>query len=669
MPKRLSVPTPQRKFARKDSTQKIGNQASNQTSVDEMVKAEPSVASSDPNTILQMQSMFGNRATIKLLQRDEKGGGGQNENDTNDTEQKAPEKPDPLAINLSQQDYNDCLQIYKDTPSWESLKSLYVSSETPDYMQMAKLWKFRRDYVVNVIKTLRATKYPDLLAKSVGSNDLTSDYDVTLASPGSGNDVKAIQAFNEHVKAEFGVQSGTLFDTNLYARDFAPVDQSSEFKDANVDYAKDSGIGSLVTMSEMEGDVEDVGALIKVRRYMSQVEWDAHTEEIVNGVDEDRQDKVRRRYDEADAIYQIATANLLQRVKESLNEVGDDLDEQVDTYEPDTLDKNDEQENPLITAQKENASDLHHLEEKESDLVLEKSNDIYLERMTVIREMQGKIAKLQEELDTLGSKDISIQTLKNLFKDDQMANMFNGMINNAKARDLPKIIDAKKTQIKQLMSEAIFYAAEAYTSEGAIMHIVAGIQGSKLTDDEKSGLNDEQQKELLAEKMQKANDKLTLDHLLQSVNEQFGDFLKDYGHLSKKTDGTMYIKSSKYVDRMLDAIDILVKRNPEVFEEAANDAVSAAFDVKNLADLRGEIKKLYAARKDPAMWGKDRDLNAMAIMMAMGINNRSKYKSAIITLGSQINIILRNQIDMADDEQEKRYFKNLDTEGMKDLEQ
>jgi|GEM_PF-5637709 len=660
MPKQLQAPKIHRAPTSKSEPKQVEQtpQNDNNATATKLAHSGGSLKNANPNTILQLQTMFGNQAVLGMIQRE----GGDNENKKD--EKSAP--PDPLNITLSSSDYSMCMEIYKKTQSWDALKSMYVSSDTPDLMLMAKLWKFRRDYVVGLIKSLRDTKYPDLLAKSVGSNDLTSDYDVTLASPGSGNDVEAISDFNNHVKGQFGVQSGTLFDTNLYARDFAPVDQSKEFKEADETYPTDDSIGGLPTMSEMEGDIEDVGALIKVRRYMSQTEWDAHVTEIVNGVETSKREAVERRYDEADALYQIATANLLQRLKESLGEVDEDLDDQIDTYESDTVEDDTDDKSELQLAQEMNADELSEIEHHNSDLVLEKSNEIYLERMRVIRQMQQDIAKLQNELDTLGSKDINSDTLDKLLG-PKFSGLFTGMINNAKARDLPKIIDAKQTQIKQLMSEAIFYAAEAYTSEGAIMHIVAGIQGSKLTDEEKLGKNEDEQQELLAQKMQEANDKLTLDHLLQSVNEQFGDFMKDYGHLARKTEGTMYIKSSKYVDRMLDAIDILVKRDADTFADPANEAVTAAFEIGDLTALRAEIKKLYYARKDPTMWGDEREDTAKGVMSGMGINNRAEYKAAIMKLGAQINIVLRNQIDLASDEQEKRYFKNLNTDKMKDL--
>jgi uncharacterized membrane protein YvbJ len=151
------------------------------------------------------------------------------------------------------------------------------------------------------------------------------------------------------------------------------------------------------------------------------------------------------------------------------------------------------------------------------------------------------------------------------------------------------------------------------------------------------------------------------------VNEQFGDFLKDYGHLAKKSPGTLYIKSSKYVDRMLDAIDILAKRDPTSFLQPANDAVKAAFSIGSLGALRVEIKKLYKARKDSTLWGPQREATSRGIMGDMGINSGRTYKAAIIKLGAQINIVIRNQLELETRAQEDSYFQNLDTEGMNKL--
>jgi len=90
--------------------------------------------------------------------------------------------------------------------------------------EMISLTRFRKHVVDGIIDDLRAKHGdPPLIAKSVGSTDPTSDYDITFSTPGSGNDVIALREFNATVKQLFGKQSGTVFDTNIYAKDYIRV--------------------------------------------------------------------------------------------------------------------------------------------------------------------------------------------------------------------------------------------------------------------------------------------------------------------------------------------------------------------------------------------------------------------------------------------------------------
>src|SRR5262249_15900399 len=80
---------------------------------------------------------------------------------------------------------------------------------------MWKLVQYRGKVVNEVIDNLRK-KYPTLIAKAVGSEDIESDIDITFATPRSGDDVKAAQEFNAVMKGRFGKPPGRTFDVNIY---------------------------------------------------------------------------------------------------------------------------------------------------------------------------------------------------------------------------------------------------------------------------------------------------------------------------------------------------------------------------------------------------------------------------------------------------------------------
>ncbi|HEY9867011.1 MAG TPA: hypothetical protein V6D21_22750, partial [Candidatus Obscuribacterales bacterium] len=119
------------------------------------------------------------------------------------------------------QDYSWIKSTLKELKSWDKVKEKFSRNQ----QTMWKLFDFRQWYVDSLISILRDT-YPGLIAKSVGSADPTSDYDITISTPGSGKDVEAIKWFNAQVRKEFGVEPGTIFDTNLYAKDYLKVEEN-----------------------------------------------------------------------------------------------------------------------------------------------------------------------------------------------------------------------------------------------------------------------------------------------------------------------------------------------------------------------------------------------------------------------------------------------------------
>jgi hypothetical protein len=94
-----------------------------------------------------------------------------------------------------------------------------------DKEQMWKCWRFRQKLVAAEIDKLRR-KYPTLIAKASGSEDLESDIDITFATPSSGDDVRAAKDFNAAMQKEFKKPPGRVFDVNIYARDYGAISES-----------------------------------------------------------------------------------------------------------------------------------------------------------------------------------------------------------------------------------------------------------------------------------------------------------------------------------------------------------------------------------------------------------------------------------------------------------
>ncbi|MEM7579520.1 MAG: hypothetical protein ACFB02_09675 [Mastigocoleus sp.] len=474
--------------------------------------------------------------------------------------------------------------------SWDAVKSKFISDQ-PEIMQ--QFVDFRKSYVDGKINELRK-KYPTLIAKSVGSRDLSSDYDLTVSTPGTGEDVEAVDEFNKMVKSEFGVQSGTLFDTNLYAKDFLKVKENliEEQSQPDTDLAQPENqeLGKLTDLDQ------DVAALVKQRRFMNQVEWDKYTDSVVEGIsDQGKKKAVLKQYEEADAIYQISAHNLLEAVKNDDNLVNKKVklgkEEQVELAKIKDSNVREQVEKQLLGIE-----DLDLITHDNPDLVLEKSNQLYVDRMRQVRVLQC-------------------------------------MIQNPENQDN---IDALKTEVKKLLGEACFFAAEAYHSEGAVKHIVAGLQG------------DNAETELA---------KLTPEHILQSYNEQLGDFLKDIAHYTQVNaeDGKVFYRSSKYLYRLFDAVREIKKR------EEFTDINLSIGDEESLAQI---IKsKLVAIRKGSIKFDNEDAKNQKAVEIvnnAFGVQTPEKLKQIVLKMSVEFNQKVRNKLSaIADKNTEKTYFQNV----------
>lgn len=513
---------------------------------------------------------------------------------------------------VAAQDQGWVEDTFQQLKSWDKIKTQFGS----DLPTMWQFFDFRQYYVDAEIAKLRE-KYKGLIAKSVGSQDPTSDYDITISTPGSGDDVKAITEFNDAIKAKFGVQPGTLFDTNLYAKDYLKVeeniDESSKLgqsPDSNLDQPGD-GFGKMGGLSQ------DVASLVKQRRYMNQTEWDTYVDSVVDGIEDKEQKQItRHQYEEADSIYQISAHELLNAVmdnpaagnKKVIDKVNretklDSEAEKIIAQQPPEL-------RSMVREELLGIKKLQGVTHEKSDLVLEKSNKLYLERMAKIREIQELIRILDPEANA-----DEVQTLK--------------------------------AEVKQLLGEACFFAAEAYHSEGAVKHIVAGVQGAK---------NPTAKAVIMKE--------LKPEHYLQSFNEQLGDFLKDLSHYAQEANGKIFYRASKYLYRLFLAVAELREFKDE-FSDLAKLQIEQTSDSAAIAkDIN---QKLVSIRKgDGEFQGMPEEAKIERAQTAMqeilNVSTASALKIKILQMAQEFNGAVRTKakdLSAPDPETSKKYFANI----------
>lgn len=484
------------------------------------------------------------------------------------------------------QDYSWIRATLQELKSWDKVKQQFGTDEKT----MWQLFDFRQWYVDSLIGVLRNT-YPGLIAKSVGSQDPTSDYDITISTPGSGNDVEAIKWFNAQVRKEFGVEPGTVFDTNLYAKDYLKVEENIDDK-AKAEQKSDRDLDQPNRGFSKIGSLsQDVAALVKQRRYMKRVEWDNYVDTVVRNIPDPKQQKlIRHQYEEANKIYQVAAYELLGNVKKGMTpgeKKGVEKHTKLGGEEEEVLKKiRDPKVQEMIRKQLLGTEELQAITHENSDLVLKKSNELYLDRMAKVRQIQETIRKL-------GTGE-------------------------------PTKVEALKAQIQQILGEACFYAAEAYHSEGAVKHIVAGIQGSKNPAEKTAIMNS-----------------LKPEHFLQSFNEQLGDFLKDLSHYANAPDGKIFYRSSKYLYRLFLAV-------AELRHYKLKQLKSLTIESKSANQIADDINsKLVAIRKGNIQFDSE-DVKNMAAVEAMNeilqVTTASGLKTKILAMAQEFNVNVRSQI-------------------------
>lgn len=528
------------------------------------------------------------------------------EKNKKDTEEGGPPN-EPLRLKSD----GECLAYYKAYGSnWFALKDALRGRAKPDHPMtpeiMWDLWNYRKRTVDAAIEALRK-RYPTLIAKSVGSRDLESDYDLTVSTPGSGDDVKAVADFNKLIKAKMGNPPGIVFDTNLYVKDFMAVNENignAAVEDNPLEQPHQQLFGTTDRADQ------DVAALIKQRRYMEVEDYDEFMGEVTEGLNEEQRAAVVQQYEEAESIFQLSQKVQIERAKE-LGITSDRLEEWLGRAEVlervrDALKVKLAKAGSFAKLDEKTKGDFKQLSKRQAEIefgmkkvlaeleheneaaFLEMNNELYLQQMAEVRQVQERMR----------------------------AEEATGNVEKA---------EALKAQAKKLMGTAIFFANEAYHSEGAVQHIVAGVQGS-----------DEQKEEALA--------KLDPSTLLQSFNEQLGDFFKDLGHYSDKADGEIFYRSSKYLVRLLGAVDLVESKlrglKPPVEldlkwgnAKARGDAVNAVlYPLRKAADLDPETRQTAAVAE---------------VQRIFGVRTAAGLKQSIRKLSTELNREVRKHTDLS----------------------
>ena len=518
---------------------------------------------------------------------------------------------------------------------WFKLKAKLHDSEdeqvTVDVMW--DLWRYRQKYVTEFIDELRI-EYPGLIAKASGSTDMESDIDITFASAyQDGMEINAARDFNQEIIRKFGKSPGRVFDVNIYPRDYNAIKESfnPDFNlepliDVDIDHPEDR---DMKRMSQID---MDVSTLMKQRRFMDQSSFNQLLDSVVEGIESDELGvNVRDRYEEGEDIYLLTSIEKIDAILEKLatdsklptsGTIKDQIDLYLSLKEPtrSSLSRKTQrsQIKGYVKMQLLIPQLLEGLENAFEDEVMEVTDSLYLDRMAELRRVQAFIRVLENEHLPVESHHPG-ETCNEKHADVDHSEWLSGAIDGTKAR------------IIRQQYENIIFANEAYVSQGAIEHIVAGAQARK-KDPEKAA-------EILRG--------LTPQTIAQSFNEQFADFSKDLEHagreLKKTDDGTLrrkitgeaFVHASKYLSRLLDAAQLMVDKIDGLTFKLTGDRPE---------DLKEEVEKvLLALRKSAELSAEVKaEIGISEVKRLFNVETIDGFHSKILEFNKEFNIKVRS---------------------------
>jgi peptidoglycan hydrolase-like protein with peptidoglycan-binding domain len=521
----------------------------------------------------------------------------------------------------------------------------------------------------------------DFKSVIAGSDQPSSDYDATFVSPTGDKrvELEAVIEFNLRFRGEFGKESGTVFDTNVYTSGHTlpssmgdrlnevlamgeleelfnlpralaedknnlttlqgparkeledkinkkeqllpqreqkirdKINEINELRRANpnstqeellsdnihdleagqirkqkesvqirlteeVGQEKTQNRTSEAAQAQLAAD-QDVMALLKQRRYMTDEEWLGSTNQagergggyrdrmLASTTDESVRVATAARLDKADEIYNRATQELHQKIVE--------------------LNRNKSSKEQVLDTNGAPETDVTKIMTANEDAQLEAFNRLY----------EHYLRKAQDKRDLLENykKRRSRETPPTLGQEQ-----------------LDGEIDRLTIELNEMQSKALFFANEAYHTGPAVEHVV-------LRQQLKLGIP------------------IEIDEYLVSINEQVGFAMEQV--TADKSLGKALWKSAKYMQRVTYAITEITKKSDGLFDskaQARNDK------------MRDLFEKLLAIKKEEGKYYKmnDEQKSAAAIEVAQseGFNfgSAENLRQELLKFNIELNTEIRN---------------------------
>ncbi|MBL4871931.1 MAG: hypothetical protein JKY41_00680 [Rhodobacteraceae bacterium] len=506
--------------------------------------------------------------------------------------------------------------------------------------QMHQLTVWRKAEVDNMLQDVIGRASADLKRRGIddipeplafGSNNLTSDYDLSIKVASGPGSADVVRQFNREFRKRFGAESGTVFDTNVYTQ-------------PSYDYvsAADTTRRGSVALDARQSDrlQQAIGRETKVRRYANDAEWAAHKELTLSALSPDERKIFNYILDEAQSNFTnaenvINEGAALAARNPQFQDLAKRRKNAADSGDTTTVAALDEEMKALNNNYKLEVSNERYadiLEEIDDNMVaLGRLQDLSLdEGGAAIRAVADDLPNMAKaDLDAFQNNLAEAVALsdeaKRVLAAGEEGAASKALILNAEAEQALEVAASRlATTARNRQGEALYYAAEAYFTQGAIKHVVDELQaaGRKITVD---SLNSAP-----------VPTSTTRGQYLDSFYENRGDLFKEMRHLRNK-DGTFEdpakaaAKVSKYFIRQLDAglqsgMDLSKLPDPRLIE--ATVAVNAVRgDFAKVTDALADLGLTPGEFADMALAGSDA-LTAQAVLNSVVRTSAKEFGDA-----------------------------------------
>eukprot|EP00397_Hematodinium_sp_SG-2012_P024930 GEMP01026001.1.p1 GENE.GEMP01026001.1~~GEMP01026001.1.p1 ORF type:complete len:620 (+),score=117.66 GEMP01026001.1:346-2205(+) len=486
--------------------------------------------------------------------------------------------------------------------TWDAVKMQYDKNK----FVLLKFVQFREKYDLELLGNItRDYDYKVEWPENVpGSRTPTSDFDIPIAVKSSvssnpdllkhlGDDVKVAKEFTNRIEKVFGAPPGIVYDTNIYVQDFSFSllgDNSQEGE-------------NIFLLSDISN--QDIAALTKILKYATLAEWTTFKDQINQHAENNRasRDEKQKQND---------------RFEDSLKNIDDALTNHL-RYTIDLIDALSMTENFQPSATEKQI----HLDRALVEDTRTKVRNGNLNEASSAQPLIDAVWEISEKLPAL-----YLHTTYALYL-ARMQDARSQQIILGKYKRKPKhstlVAQSMQMQINRLVRKAVYFAPEAYSSEGAVLHIV---------------------------KYEQSKDKnaawkvIEPHHLLCSMNEQAGDFYKETKFHLKDDETTALYQGSKYLTRFYDAIVLLKKKLTEKL------LVDTWSDWPPAEEIVKAIKPLLEIRRHATMSSEEKGTAATKVaqndnftkLVGQGINgmvNKVQQYAAAVNANYRLRFDMR----------------------------